>query len=560
MKFLWYICACLAFGLAVSSSHASGSSTVPTLQPNCMSCCQGTHGNVNGTGIIDLADLSSLISYLTGGGFVLPCYDAANINGSGIIDLADLSALISYLTGGGYVLPNCPCVTDTSRALTVFAANPRYFTADGTSPLLLAGFHTWLNLEDGDTQDPTRPFNYADYLDSMTANHNNCFRLWVWEETKWTSEIASDYWFAQNPYLRTGPGTALDGKLKFDLTQFDQTYFDRLTRRVDSARQRGIYAIVMLFNGWSVSPFGGKNYPFKGHPFNSANNINGVDGDPNQDLNGRETQTDTTGAWITYQKAYIAKVCDAVANLPNVLFEVSNETDASSIPWQRYVTRYVHTYEATKRFHHPVVMSITYGPADNPNNPLLYSSEAEGVAPQAGITSSQTADGSKVAFADTDHLCGICGDIDFVWRWFLQGYNPLFMDQWKCDDVTIGSNAGVGGASCVGYAPYDGVRKNLGYAVTYAAKCPLARMTPQGSLSSTGLCLADSSGLHDKFLSYNPDGNSFVMNLTGAPSPLHVEWLNPSTGDISTGTDITVPTGSYTLTAPFSGRAVLCLY
>ena len=36
------------------------------------SCCTGTTGNVNGTGIVDLADLSALVSYLTGGGYVLP--------------------------------------------------------------------------------------------------------------------------------------------------------------------------------------------------------------------------------------------------------------------------------------------------------------------------------------------------------------------------------------------------------------------------------------------------------------------------------------------------------
>jgi len=71
-------------------------------------CCGGTTGNVNNLGIVDLADLSALVSYLTGGGYVLPCRSEANVNNVGIVDLADLSAIVSYLTGGGYVLPNCP--------------------------------------------------------------------------------------------------------------------------------------------------------------------------------------------------------------------------------------------------------------------------------------------------------------------------------------------------------------------------------------------------------------------------------------------------------------------
>ncbi|PWB68381.1 hypothetical protein C3F09_11780 [candidate division GN15 bacterium] len=71
-------------------------------------CCVGNRGNVNYTGIIDLADLSALVSYLTAGGYTLPCPNGANVNASGIVDLADLSAIVSYLTGGGYLLPNCP--------------------------------------------------------------------------------------------------------------------------------------------------------------------------------------------------------------------------------------------------------------------------------------------------------------------------------------------------------------------------------------------------------------------------------------------------------------------
>jgi len=70
-------------------------------------CCVGVRGNVNYMGIVDLTDLSALVSYLTGGSYVLPCPNEANVNGVGIVDLGDLSALVSYLTGGGYLLPSC---------------------------------------------------------------------------------------------------------------------------------------------------------------------------------------------------------------------------------------------------------------------------------------------------------------------------------------------------------------------------------------------------------------------------------------------------------------------
>ena len=91
-------------------SHTSADANSNLIPDECdnLICCVDVTGNVNLTGIVDLSDLSALVSYLTGGGYQLPCWNEANINGVGIVDLADLSALVSYLTGFGYNLPWCP--------------------------------------------------------------------------------------------------------------------------------------------------------------------------------------------------------------------------------------------------------------------------------------------------------------------------------------------------------------------------------------------------------------------------------------------------------------------
>ena len=49
------------------------------------------------------------------------------------------------------------------------------------------------------------------------------------------------------PWKRTGPGLANDGKPKFDMTQFEQKYFDILKERVQQIENRGMYASVMIF-------------------------------------------------------------------------------------------------------------------------------------------------------------------------------------------------------------------------------------------------------------------------------------------------------------------------
>ena len=76
-------------------------------QCNVTPCCEGTTGNVNLLGIVDLADLSALVIFLTGGGYQPACYAEANVDGAGSVDLTDLTRLVSYLTGGGATLAAC---------------------------------------------------------------------------------------------------------------------------------------------------------------------------------------------------------------------------------------------------------------------------------------------------------------------------------------------------------------------------------------------------------------------------------------------------------------------
>lgn len=94
------------------ASHFSADANFNGVPDECdqMICCEGTTGNVNLSGGVDISDLSILISYLT----VMPrpglaCEAEANVNAADGIDLSDLSVLISYLvTTPQSALPNCP--------------------------------------------------------------------------------------------------------------------------------------------------------------------------------------------------------------------------------------------------------------------------------------------------------------------------------------------------------------------------------------------------------------------------------------------------------------------
>jgi uncharacterized protein YjdB len=268
---------------------------------------------------------------------------------------ATITATSEGVNGTSAVTVTAPPPTGASL-LRRSTQNPRYFENASGQIVYLTGSHTWSNLQDNGTTDPPAVFNYTAYLDFLTAHNHNFFRLWAWEQAKWTAEIADDYWITPGPFLRTGPANALDGKPKFDLTQFNQAYFDRLRQRVIDAGARGIYVSVMLFDGWSVGTKGGfgANNPWRGHPFNSANNVNSINGDTNGDGLGFEVHTLGNSAVTALQDAYVRRVIDAVGDLNNVLYEISNESDASARDWQYHMIEVIRSYESTRPKQHPV--------------------------------------------------------------------------------------------------------------------------------------------------------------------------------------------------------------
>ena len=139
------------------------------------------------------------------------------------------------------------------------------------------------------------------------------------------------------PWPRTGPGSATDGKPKFDLAQLDQSYFDRLRQRVVVAGQRGMYVSIMLWDGYGPQF---ERSATDGFPFDAANNINGVSS------GGTESQSLTNAAVTAIQEAYARKVVDTVNDLDNVLYEIANESGSYSTTWQYHMIDLVKQYES----------------------------------------------------------------------------------------------------------------------------------------------------------------------------------------------------------------------
>jgi len=429
--------------------------------------------------------------------------------------------------------------------LKVHPTNGRYFSNGGDNPLYLTGSHTWNNLQDIWEGSDKIEFDYSAYLDFLNKNGHNFIRLWLWEHSRGMLAVSNpNIWMDPLPYQRTGPGKAVDGLSRFDLTKFNQDYFDRLRSRVEQARNRGIYVSIMLFNGWSVAKNKGgtaAGKPWSTHPFNAANNINGVNGDASGDQSGEETHELRIPAVTAIQEGYVRKVIDTVNDIDNVLYEISNESHSASQQWQYHMVDLIKTYEATKPMQHPVGMTVEY---PNGNSNELYTGNADWVSPSGDINNPPTADGTKVVLSDTDHLCGICGDRSWAWKAFTRGENPIFMDAYSETTMAM--------AQIANDPKWTSLRWNMGYTRSYADRMDLGKVRPQNSLASTRYCLAD-PGM--EYLVYQPNSSGFSLEM--AAGEYKYEWFNPATGKVMESGTMTVNNGSEWFTPPFNGDAVL---
>ena len=222
----------------------------------------------------------------------------------------------------------------TPGPLVVSARNPRYFTpASGEHAgraVYLTGSHIWNNLHDGmgpgaEAPDEPERLDFDAYLRFLTDRGHNFIRLWRWEQVR-SQAAGGDYHLnmSPQPWVRTGPGPAKDGRPRFDLERLEPAFFDRLRARVVAAGEAGVYVGVMLFDGWALHLSPAPDH-IEGHPFHARNNVNGIAATSIDDLQVLPLDPRVT----RLQEAYIRHVVDVLHDLPNVLWEVANESSGN---------------------------------------------------------------------------------------------------------------------------------------------------------------------------------------------------------------------------------------
>ncbi len=462
------------------------------------------------------------------------------------------SQIILSLFATNFGQSECLNGFSSSGVLRIHPVNPRYLTDGTRRAIYLSGSHTWLNIHTGADRGITYndAASFGEFLDFMESYGHNFTRLWT------------GYSYLTRPpfaWQRPGPGTANDGGLKFNVNQFDQSYFDIVKERLTQLENRGLYASVMIFGSHNGFDLNFANIVW--HPDNNINNLGLDTGNANSFFNL------SNQALRTAQEALIRKFIDELNGFDNIIFEIMNEaTFPVSYDWQAAMVSYAKNYESTKPKQH--LWGIT-GDYSSPMASLVMAGPNDWWSPiweDVGgynyvLDGGPAAYSDKVVIVDSDHYdgglhypteTGLQNGISMAWRSFTRGNPFIFMECYTAltSDPAYGcTEVGINNA-------FDPIRDAMGNLLSYARRfSDLAAMLPNETLSSTGYALADPG---QEYLIYQPGSGSFDVSLTAGT--YNYEWFDAGNNRTEGTGAITVSSGSKSFIPPFTGQAVLYLW
>jgi hypothetical protein len=392
-------------------------------------------------------------------------------------------------------------------SLGISRAHSGYFRDRDGAPVVLIGDYTWGTFSDVD-------YDFKAMFDTLKTNGLNFARVWVWWGCEEFPEPINR--LHVEPYLRTGPGNANDGKPKYDLTRFNPAFFERLRDVCRAAQERGIFLQLTLFDAWMIK----HPHLWRLHAYHRDNNVNSVDGDPRNTGRGTDGEQGFCSLGnpkvLEAQKAFIRKVVDAVNEFDNVFFEIANENYYNA-NWERHLCEFIHEYEKGKPKQHLVM------PLDLPNHDYGGIKTWDLQRLHQNLLKARAL--KQPLIFDTD---GIGNPDDATvrkaaWTAFVSGGHVNYLD----DSLQIGTEH---------KGDFKGsrraaLRQQLGYLARFTRQVRFWEMQPEDWLVKSGSAFAFASV--NEFVAYLPNGGNVTLDLTNMKGKLTARWFNPRDGKFS---------------------------
>jgi hypothetical protein len=211
--------------------------------------------------------------------------------------------------------------------------------------------------------------------------------------------------------------------------------------------------------------------------------------------------------------------------------------------------KFVKQYEKTKPKQHPIGMTAFDSGREGSMDALLRG-PADWISPQNDGESGDyqndppAADGRKVIISDTDHLWGVGGGRDWVWKSFTRGHQPIYMDPLRKGDKSDDEEMEM-----------EGARKAMG---TNAALRGTRGASGDEARARNIIHQVLPRSSREEYIVYLPKGGKVTVDLSQAKGEVTVEWLDPVQEKTVAAANAQ---GGATreLGAPFAGPAVLYL-
>ena len=221
-----------------------------------------------------------------------------------------------------------------AQPIRLHPANPHYFDYRGRPAVLITSGEHY-----GAVLNPD--FDQQVYLRTLARDGLNYTRIFSgsYFEPQGAFGIARNTLAplgsrALTPWARSGTAGYAGGGNRFDLSQWDTTYFRRLRDFVRLAGEHGVVVEVTLFS----SIYGDAQWRI--NPLNRANNVNGTDSVPLQ----RVHTLDNGNLWA-HQERMVRKIVRELNAFDNVIYEIQNEPWADNHALAGPINHYVPKWE-----------------------------------------------------------------------------------------------------------------------------------------------------------------------------------------------------------------------
>jgi hypothetical protein len=331
------------------------------------------------------------------------------------------------------------------------------------------------------------------------------------------------------PWIRAPqPGYAGGGN-KFDLSRWNNAYFERLHSFISEAGKRNIAVEVTLFSvlyGNGSKGWGSWNL----NPLNAINNVNGFSNASWDRFNTLQDPKLTAA-----QDALVRKTAASIGDLDNFYYEICNECYFSgagareTAAWVRHIAATLASAEAKLPLRHAIAENVANGYAaiESPD-PAVSIWNFHYASPPSALPINWAVN-KPIAFDETSNGCTSLDRRREAWAFALSGgavYDNLD-SSFKTDNA-----AGTDSPGC------QQTRYELRTLANFMSGLDLKRMRPAREelrqwplFSSEAYMLKDPDNTYAMYLKGGSNMRISTLLLEVSAGRFQTEWLNPRTGD-----------------------------